>query len=63
MIVRVSDINQYGVSVGTFYNHVNRKPELLVMTKFSFRPNGLMVRDVTDFVNAYKKVMRRDLRD
>ena len=61
MTMRVSDINKYGVSIGTFYNHINRKPELLAMTKFSFRPNGLMVRDVTNFVDAYKKVIRRDL--
>lgn len=61
MTMRVSDINQYGVSIGTFYNQINRKPELLAMTKFSFRPNGLMVRDVTNFVDAYKKVIRRDL--
>lgn len=59
--MKVTEINQYGVSQGTFYNQVRQRPELLTLTTFTFRPHGLLIRDLSRFVETYRKVMKRDL--
>lgn len=60
-MMMASEINQYGVSQGTFYNNLKKHPSLLTFTKFSIARRGSVVRDLTDFVEFYKKVNERDI--
>lgn len=60
-MMMVTEMNQYGISPGTFYNNVKKYPSLLTFTKFSIARRGSVVRDLTDFVEFYKKVNGYDI--